>query len=113
MSLQTIEDGIFKVKVTDGGARLGGEDSDNRLVNHFVQVFKCKNKKDLSSNLRRLCTACERAKCTLSFSAQTSIDRSLFKHINFYTSLTRARFETLCQDLFCSTLEPVENPLRL
>jgi heat shock protein 1/8 len=116
VSLLTIEEGIFEVKATAGDTHLGGEDFDNRLVNHFVQEFKRKNKKDLSSNpraLRRLRTACERAKRTLSSAASTSIEiDSLFEGIDFYTSLTRARFEELCQDLFRSTLDPVEKVLR-
>ncbi|KZV86536.1 heat shock protein HSS1 [Exidia glandulosa HHB12029] len=116
VSLLTIEEGIFEVKATAGDTHLGGEDFDNRLVNHFVQEFKRKYKKDLSVNqraLRRLRTACERAKRTLSSAAQTSIEiDSLFEGIDFYTSLTRARFEELCQDLFRSTLEPVEKVLR-
>jgi len=63
--------------------------------------------------LRRLRTACERAKRTLSSSAQTSIEiDSLYEGIDFYTSITRARFEELCQDLFRSTMEPVERVLR-
>jgi len=167
----TIEEGIFEVKSTAGDTHLGGEDFDNRLVNHFVNEFKRKHKRgkyppsfrsciflhcscflpsfsrlnffiefiefierfgligniislqhlltsppDLSSNaraLRRLRTACERAKRTLSSSAQTSIEiDSLFEGIDFYTSLTRACFEEPCQDLFCSTLAPVEKVLR-
>merc|ERR1712137_311480 len=116
VSLLTIEDGIFEVKATAGDTHLGGEDFDNRLVDHFVQEFKRKNKKDLSSNaraLRRLRTACERAKRTLSSAAQTSIEiDSLYEGIDFYTSITRARFEELCQDLFSHTLEPVEKVLR-
>lgn len=141
VSLLTIEEGIFEVKSTAGDTHLGGEDFDNRLVNHFVQEFKRKHKKsaspfpfpsnpdlspnlnftdseirDLSSNaraLRRLRTACERAKRTLSSSAQTSIEiDSLYEGIDFYTSITRARFEELCQDLFRSTMEPVERVLR-
>ncbi|KAG6903224.1 Homospermidine synthase 1 [Termitomyces sp. Mi166 len=116
VSLLTIEEGIFEVKATAGDTHLGGEDFDNRLVNHFVQEFKRKNKKDLSSNpraVRRLRTACERAKRTLSSATQTSIEiDSLFEGIDFYTSLTRARFEELCQDLFRGTLEPVEKVLR-
>ncbi|KAK6534362.1 70-kilodalton heat shock protein [Arthrobotrys megalospora] len=116
VSLLTIEEGIFEVKATAGDTHLGGEDFDNRLVNHFVQEFKRKHKKDLTSNaraLRRLRTACERAKRTLSSSAQTSIEiDSLFEGIDFYTSITRARFEELCQDLFRSTMEPVERVLR-
>ncbi|WVQ70857.1 heat shock protein HSS1 [Cryptococcus sp. DSM 104548] len=116
VSLLTIEEGIFEVKATAGDTHLGGEDFDNRLVNHFVQEFKRKNKKDLSSNaraLRRLRTACERAKRTLSSAAQTTIEiDSLFDGIDFYTSITRARFEELCQDLFRSTMDPVEKVLR-
>ncbi|KAK2071613.1 hypothetical protein P8C59_006021 [Phyllachora maydis] len=115
VSLLTIEEGIFEVKSTAGDTHLGGEDFDNRLVNHFVNDFKRKHKKDLSTNaraLRRLRTACERAKRTLSSSAQTSIEiDSLFEGIDFYTSITRARFEELCQDLFRSTLNPVDRVL--
>lgn len=115
VSLLTIEDGIFEVKATAGDTHLGGEDLDQRLVAHFVNEFKRKHKKDLSSNaraLRRLRTACERAKRTLSSSAQTSIEiDSLFEGIDFYTSITRARFEELCQDLFRSTLQPVDRVL--
>jgi len=116
VSLLTIEEGIFEVKATAGDTHLGGEDFDNRLVNHFVQEFKRKHKKDLTSNaraLRRLRTACERAKRTLSSSAQTSVEiDSLYEGVDFYTSITRARFEELCQDLFRSTMEPVERVLR-
>ncbi len=116
VSLLTIEEGIFEVKATAGDTHLGGEDFDNRLVNFFVQEFKRKNKKDLSSNaraLRRLRTACERAKRTLSSAAQTSIEiDSLFDGIDLYTSITRARFEELCQDLFRSTMDPVEKVLK-
>ncbi|KAL0094628.1 hsp71-like protein [Phycomyces blakesleeanus] len=116
VSLLTIEDGIFEVKATAGDTHLGGEDFDNRLVNHFVQEFKRKYKKDISENaraVRRLRTACERAKRTLSSSAQTTIEiDSLFEGVDFYTSLTRARFEELNQDLFRTTMEPVEKVLR-
>merc|ERR1712048_42635 len=116
VSILTIEDGIFEVKSTAGDTHLGGEDFDNRLVNHFTQEFKRKHRKDLTVNkrsLRRLRTACERAKRTLSASAQASIEiDSLFEGIDFYTSITRARFEELCADLFRGTLEPVEKSLR-
>jgi L1 cell adhesion molecule like protein len=116
VSILTIEDGIFEVKSTSGDTHLGGEDFDNRMVNHFVQEFKRKHKKDISDNkraLRRLRTACERAKRTLSSSTQASIEiDSLFEGIDFYTSITRARFEELNADLFRSTLEPVEKSLR-
>ncbi|KAJ7652284.1 Hsp70 protein-domain-containing protein [Mycena rosella] len=116
VSLLTIEDRVFEVKATAGDTHLGGEDFDNRLVDHFSAEFKRKNKKDLSSDhraMRRLRTACERAKRTLSTATQTSIEiDSLFEGINFHTSLTRTRFEELCGDLFRSTLEPIEKVLR-
>merc|ERR1712199_133702 len=116
VSLLTIDDGIFEVKATAGDTHLGGEDFDNRLVNHFVQEFKRKHKKDMTGNaraMRRLRTACERAKRNLSSSANASIEiDSLFEGIDFYSSITRARFEDLCADLFRGTLEPVEKVLR-
>jgi len=116
VSLLTIDEGIFEVKATAGDTHLGGEDFDNRMVNHFVEEFKRKHKKDLTSNaraLRRLRTACERAKRTLSSAAQASIEiDSLFEGIDFYTSITRARFEELNADLFRSTLDPVERVLK-
>ena len=116
VSILTIEDGIFEVKSTAGDTHLGGEDFDNRLVNHFIQEFKRKHRKDLTQNkrsVRRLRTACERAKRTLSASAQAAIEiDSLFEGIDFYTNITRARFEELCADLFRGTLEPVEKALR-
>merc|ERR1711868_213194 len=116
VSILSIEGGIFEVKSTAGDTHLGGEDFDNRLVDHFVMEFKRKHKKDLSGNkraLRRLRTACERAKRTLSASAQANIEiDSLFEGIDFYTSITRARFEELCSDLFRGTLDPVEKALR-
>eukprot|EP00253_Pinus_taeda_P009347 PITA_09347 len=116
VSLLTIEDGIFEVKATAGDTHLGGEDFDNRLVNHFVQEFKRKHKKDISGNaraLRRLRTSCERAKRTLSSTAQTTIEiDSLYEGIDFYTTITRARFEELNMDLFRKCMEPVEKCLR-
>merc|ERR1712133_171061 len=116
VSILAIEGGIFEVKSTAGDTHLGGEDFDNRLVDHFVMEFKRKHKKDISGNkraLRRLRTACERAKRTLSASAQENIEiDSLFEGIDFYTSITRARFEELCSDLFKGTLEPVEKAMR-
>ncbi|XP_040046661.2 heat shock 70 kDa protein 1 [Gasterosteus aculeatus] len=115
VSILTIEDGIFEVKATAGDTHLGGEDFDNRMVNHFVEEFRRKHKKDIRQNkraLRRLRTACERAKRTLSSSSQASIEiDSLFEGVDFYTSVTRARFEELCSDLFRGTLEPVEKAL--
>merc|ERR1711953_1219883 len=94
VSILTIEEGIFEVKSTAGASHLGGEDFDNRMVDHFVNEFKRKHKKDMKGNkraLRRLRTACERAKRTLSASAQANIEiDSLFEGIDFYTSITRA-----------------------
>nr|XP_056703148.1 heat shock 70 kDa protein-like [Euleptes europaea] len=116
VSILTIEDGIFEVKSTAGDTHLGGEDFDNRMVSHFVEEFKRKHKRDIAGNkraVRRLRTACERAKRTLSSSSQASIEiDSLFDGIDFYTSITRARFEELNADLFRGTLEPVEKALR-
>uniref|UniRef100_A0A8C2FV01 Heat shock protein 8 n=1 Tax=Cyprinus carpio TaxID=7962 RepID=A0A8C2FV01_CYPCA len=116
VSILTIEDGIFEVKSTAGDTHLGGEDFDNRMVNHFITEFKRKHKKDISDNkraVRRLRTACERAKRTLSSSTQASIEiDSLYEGIDFYTSITRARFEELNADLFRGTLDPVEKSLR-
>ncbi|XP_052774235.1 heat shock protein 70 B2-like [Mya arenaria] len=117
VSILTIDEGsLFEVKSTAGDTHLGGEDFDNRMVNHFVQEFKRKFGKDVSKNLRsirRLRTACERAKRTLSSSTEASIEiDSLFEGIDFYTKITRARFEELCADLFRSTMEPVEKALR-
>merc|ERR1712053_71214 len=115
VSILAIEGGIFEVKATAGDTHLGGEDFDNRMVDHFVNEFKRKHKKDITGNkraLRRLRTACERAKRTLSASAQANIEiDSLFEGIDFYTSITRARFEELCADLFRGTLDPVEKAL--
>jgi len=116
VSLLTIEEGIFEVKATAGDTHLGGEDFDNRLVDHFVGEFKRKYKKDMTQNqraLRRLRTACERAKRTLSSSAQAYIEiDSLFDGIDFNSTITRARFEDMCGDYFRKTVEPVERVLR-
>jgi heat shock protein 1/8 len=116
VSILTIVDGIFEVKSTAGDTHLGGEDFDNRLVDHFVNEFKRKHKKDMTGNkraLRRLRTACERAKRTLSASSQANIEiDSLIDGEDFYTSITRARFEELCVDLFKGTLDPVEKAMK-
>merc|ERR1712088_1286079 len=115
VSILSIDDGIFEVKATHGDTHLGGEDFDNRLVNHFVNEFKRKNKKDITGNkraLRRLRTACEKAKRTLSSSTQASIEiDSLFEGTDLYSSITKARFEELCSDLFKETMKPVEKAL--
>lgn len=116
VSILTIDEGsLFEVKSTAGDTHLGGEDFDNRLVTHFAEEFQRKFKKDLRSNtraLRRLRTACERAKRTLSSSTEASLEiDALHEGIDFYAKITRARFEELCMDLFRSTLSPVERAL--
>lgn len=117
VSLLTIEENIFEVKATAGDTHLGGEDFNNRLVNHFVQEFKRKYKKDLTRNarsLRRLRTYCESAKRTLSYTVKTAIEIDyLYEGIDFCTSITRTRFEELNMDLFRKCMEPVEKCLRI
>jgi heat shock protein 1/8 len=116
VSLLTIDEGIFEVKATAGDTHLGGEDFDNRLVDHFVQKFTRKFKKDISDNqrvLRRLRTACERAKRTLSSSTQAHIEAdSLYEGVDFNSVITRARFEDLNMDYFRKCMEPVEEVLK-
>ncbi|XP_065371341.1 heat shock protein 68 [Calliphora vicina] len=116
VSILTIDEGsLFEVRATAGDTHLGGEDFDNRLVNHFAEEFQRKYKKDLRSNpraLRRLRSAAERAKRTLSSSTEATIEiDALFEGVDFYTKISRARFEELCGDLFRSTLQPVEKAL--
>ncbi|CAL1298241.1 unnamed protein product [Larinioides sclopetarius] len=117
VSILTIDEGsLFEVRSTAGDTHLGGEDFDNRMVNHFIEEFKRKHRKDIRANpraVRRLRTACERAKRTLSSSSEASIEiDALFEGIDFYSKITRARFEELCMDLFRSTLDPVERALK-
>ncbi|GAU21225.1 hypothetical protein TSUD_11430 [Trifolium subterraneum] len=115
VSLITIEDEVFHVKATAGNTHLGGEDFDNRMVNYFAQEFKDKNKVDIIGNfraLRRLRTACERAKRNLSFYSSTTIEvDSLFQGIDFFTSITRAKFEEINMDIFNECLKTVESCL--
>jgi len=116
VSLLTIEEGIFEVKATAGDTHLGGEDFDNRMVDYFMQEFKRRHRKDMSQNqraIRRLRTACERAKRTLSSSTQAHIEiDSLFDGIDFNSTITRARFEDLNMDYFKKCMEPCEKVLR-
>lgn len=116
VSILTIDEGsLFEVRATAGDTHLGGEDFDNRLVSHLADEFKRKFKKDIRGNpraLRRLRTAAERAKRTLSSSTEASIEiDALVDGIDFYSKISRARFEELCADLFRSTLHPVEKAL--
>tara|TARA_R110002072_G_scaffold256534_3_gene415393 strand:+ start:477 stop:2432 length:1956 start_codon:yes stop_codon:yes gene_type:complete len=115
-TILSIEDGVFEVKSTAGDCYLGGEDFDTRLVQHFMQEFRRKHKKDLSENkraVRRLRTSCENLKKTLSSSTQATLEvDSLFEGIDFASTITRARFEELCGDLFRKTFEPVEHVIK-
>ena len=115
VSLLKTADGVIEVLATGGDTHLGGEDFDNRLVEHFCKEFQKVNKKDLKENsrsLRRLKTACEKAKITLSSSTKANIEiDSLYEGIDFNSSITRARFEDLCSDLFKEALKPVDQVL--
>ena len=112
VTIMTIEDGIFEVKSTAGDTHLGGEDFDHRLMDFFVQDFQRKHKQDITGNkksMRRLQTACENAKKTLSSSTSASIEiDSLYEGIDYSGAITRARFEDICSDLFRNTFDPVE-----
>ena len=116
VSLLTLDDGVFEVKATAGDTHLGGSDFDNRLVDHFAKEFQRKFKKDLTTSARavkRLNAACERVKRNLSSSATASVELdSLFDGVDFNSTITRARFEELCMDIFRKTIEPVEKVLR-
>lgn len=115
-SILSIDNGIFEVKATSGNGHLGGQDLDQRMVKHFVEKFKKESGKDITTvpkALRRLQTACERAKRTLSTATEAAIEiDSLHEGTDFYTKCTRALFEQLCMDLFKSCMVPVENVLR-
>ena len=116
VSLLSVEDGIFEVKATAGDTHLGGQDFDNRIVDWAVEEFKKKHKIDLRTSMKalaRLRLAAERTKKTLSISAQAMLEiDSIYEGIDMQFLLTRAKFESLCDDLFRSTLKPVENVLR-
>ncbi|XP_004472460.1 heat shock-related 70 kDa protein 2-like [Dasypus novemcinctus] len=116
VSILSIQEAIFEVKATAGDTHLGGEDFDDRMVNHLIKEFKHKHKKDITSDkraVRRLRTACEKAKRILSFSSYASIEiDSFYEGIDFYTFISRARFEELNADLFRGTLKLVEKALK-
>jgi heat shock protein 1/8 len=115
VSLLTIEMGVFEVKAVAGDTHLGGEDFDNRMVKHFVEIFKRKHKVDISGNpraLRRLRTACEKAKRILSSAIETTIEvDSLYNGIDFFSTITRAKFAELNMDLFRKCIDIVEKCL--
>ena len=116
LSILTLDDGVFEVKSTAGDTHLGGEDFDNTLVSYCVEEFRKKTKVDLSGNaraLRRLRTICERAKRTLSSATQATIEvDSLFEGHDFQTTLTRAKFESLCEPFFRRTIAPLDGLIR-
>ena len=116
VSLLNIDDGIFEVRATAGDTHLGGEDFDNLLMQHFMSEFKRKHKLDMSNNkrsVRRLKTACEKAKRTLSSSSTANLEiDSLFEGVDFFTSITRAKFESLCMSLFQKCIQPVSKVLQ-
>ncbi|ESZ99017.1 putative Hsp70 chaperone (HscA) [Sclerotinia borealis F-4128] len=116
VSLLNIQGGVFTVKATAGDTHLGGQDFDTNLLDHFKKEFTRKTKKDMSNDpraLRRLRTACERAKRTLSNGASTTVEiDSLFDGEDFNAQITRARFEDLNSKAFNGTLEPVAQVLK-
>ena len=116
VSLLNIDDGIFEVKATAGDTHLGGEDFDNILLKYFTNEFRVKYNHDLTGNKRasrRLRTACEKAKRVLSSSSSASIEiDSLYDGIDFFSSISRAKFESLCMSLFQKCIEPVTRVLR-
>ena len=116
VSLLNIDDGIFEVKATAGDTHLGGEDFDNILVKHFADEFKRKHRQDITENkrsYRRLRTACEKAKRTLSSSSTASIEiDSLYDGIDFFSNISRAKFESLCMSLFQKCIDPVTKVMK-
>ena len=115
MSIVTINDSQYDVLATGGNTHLGGEDFDRRMVNYFVEEFKKRHNKDISVNKRalvKLRKACELAKRTLAVQTSALIDvEQLFEGIDYTSTITRARFEELCIDLFRSTIQTVANTL--
>lgn len=116
VSLLHIQGGVFTVKATAGDTHLGGQDFDTAMLDHFKKEFLRKTKKDLSGDaraLRRLRTACERAKRTLSNGSQTKVELdSLFDGEDFNPTITRAKFEELNAKAFNGTIQPVEQVLK-
>lgn len=112
VTLLTIDNGVFEVKATAGDTHLGGEDFDNRLVNYCAGEFLKKKGVDIRNNpraLRRLRTQCEKAKRILSSATQTTVEiDALGDNEDFNCTLTRAKFEELCLDLFKQCIPPVE-----
>ena len=117
VSLLSIDDGVFEVLATAGDTHLGGEDFDNRVIEHFTKVWKRKHDgQDITKNLRtmgKLKREVEKAKRTLSSQMSTKIEiESFFEGEDFSETLTRAKFEELNLDLFRKTMKPVEQVLK-
>jgi L1 cell adhesion molecule like protein len=116
LSILTLDDGVFEVKATAGDTHLGGEDFDNTMVDWCVAEFKKKSKLDVAGNskaLRRLRTACERAKRNLSSSTQSQIEvDSLAEGVDFQATITRAKFESMCEPFFKRCIAPLEGLLK-
>jgi chaperone protein DnaK len=115
VSLLTIDNGVFEVISTNGDTHLGGEDFDQRVMEHFIKLYKKKKGKDLRKDNRavqKLRREVEKAKRALSSAHQTRIEvESLFEGEDFTETLTRAKFEELNMDLFRSTMKPVQKVL--
>ncbi len=116
VSLLAIDGEIFEVQATSGDTHLGGDDFDQRIIQHFIKLIKKKYDKDVSKDLRalsKLKTEVEKAKRDLSSVIQTKIEiDNLVPGLDFKETLTRARFEELCNDLFKKTIQPVEDVLK-
>jgi heat shock protein 5 len=112
VSILTIDNGVFEVLATAGDTHLGGEDFDQRVTDHFVKIFKKKHDVDVKTDpraLQKLKSEVEKAKRDLSTVQQVKVTiESLIDGIDFEETLTRAKFEELCADLFKMTLKPVE-----
>merc|ERR1711874_668303 len=112
VSLLTIDNGVFEVVATNGDTHLGGEDFDQRVMQHFIKIYKKKKGKDLRKDNRavqKLRREVEKAKRALSSTHQVKIEvESLYDGEDFTESLTRAKFEELNMDLFRSTMKPVQ-----
>jgi L1 cell adhesion molecule like protein len=116
VSLLTIDEGVFEVKATAGDTHLGGEDFDSKLVEYCAADFLRKSGTDIRKNpraIRRLRTQCEKAKRILSSSAQTTIEvDSLAESQDYSVTITRAKFEELCLQMFKDTIPPVEKVIK-
>ena len=116
VSLLSIDGGVFEVLATAGDSHLGGSDIDQLMVDFFSSEFKKKNKIDLKSNprsVKRLMNECEKAKRTLSSSTVANLEiDSLFEGVDFNTTISRARFNDICSDIFKRTMIPVDKVLK-